>query len=402
MMKDLNGTGMAPDGSLAQMQQTDIVIIGGGLAGVSAATALSRRGYDTTLISARDQHPPDFRAEKLGQAQMELLRQVGLDATASAQMTAFDGVWLYRFGRRVEQGGAREYGSDYADLVNALRRALPAEVRSVVAKVTEIDCGPDRQHIILSDGQSFKCRLVIVATGLGDTIRKKIGVDKQVVSPAHSLCCGFDLARARNDFPFPSLVWTGERFDDRISYLTLFPIGDKVRANLFVYRDFAEEWTRRFRADPRAGLREVMPNLERTFGPIEVVGPVITRPIDLVRVSNPQRDGVVLVGDAFCVVCPITGTGIDKALTDVDRLCNVHIPRWFESPGMPLAKIAQYYADPVKVARDESAMKMSLDSKSIKTDPSIYWGLRRLRSRTLGQARYAMKRLLTRRESSTA
>ncbi|MGO4339971.1 FAD-dependent oxidoreductase [Labrys sp. KB_33_2] len=384
------------------MQHTDIVIIGAGLAGVSAATALARRGYDTTLIRARDHHPPDFRAEKLGESQMELLRKVGLEAAASAQMTAFDGVWLYRFGRRVEQGGEREYGSDYADLVNALRSALPAEVRSVVAKVTQIDCGPDHQRVMLSDGRSYECRLVIVATGLGDTIRKKIGVDKQVVSPAHSLCCGFDLVRARNDFPFPSLVWTGERFNDRISYLTLFPIGDKIRANLFVYRDFAEEWTRRFRAEPREGLREVVPNLERTFGSIEVVGPVITRPIDLMRVRNHQRDGVVLVGDAFCVVCPITGTGIDKALTDVDRLCNVHIPRWFESPGMSSTKIAQYYADPVKVARDESAMKMSLESKSIKTDPSFYWALRRLRSRTLGQARYAVRRLVARQEPSTA
>lgn len=401
-MTDLNGTGPISDAFRTQMQQTDIVIIGGGLAGVSAATALSRRGYDTTLVSARDHHPPDFRAEKLGEAQMELLRQVGLDAAAGAQMTAFDGVWLYRFGRKVEQGSLREYGSDYADLVNALRRALPAEVHSVVAKVAEIDCGPDRQRVMLSDGRGYECRLVIVATGLGDSIRRKIGVDRQVISPAHSLCCGFDLLRGRNDFPFPSLVWTGERFNDRVSYLTLFPIGNKVRANLFVYRDSAEEWTRRFRAEPREALREVMPNLERTFGSIEVAGSVIARPIDLMRVCNHQRDGVVLVGDAFCVVCPITGTGIDKALTDVDRLCNVYIPRWFESPGMPLEKIAQYYADPVKIARDETAMKMSLDSKSIKTDPSLYWKLRRLRSRTLGQARYVAKRLLAKQNPSAA
>jgi 2-polyprenyl-6-methoxyphenol hydroxylase-like FAD-dependent oxidoreductase len=146
-------------------------------------------------------------------------------------------------------------------------------------------------------------------------------------------------------------------------------------------------------------MRVLMPGLERMFGEIQVTGPVIARPIDLVRVHNYERDGMVLIGDAFCVVCPITGTGIDKALTDVDRLCNVYIPHWFESAGMGAAKIREFYADPVKTARDESAMKMSLDSKSIKTETGFYWKLRRLRSNTLGRARYVVRKAVKRLKS---
>ena len=37
--------------------------------------------------------------------------------------------------------------------------------------------------------------------------------------------------------------------------------------------------------------------------------------------------------------------------TDVERLCNVHIPQWLASPGMAQAKIAAFY---VEVIRDLS------------------------------------------------
>jgi len=381
---------LAIQGTEAQPIQTDVVIIGGGLAGASAAIALFRQGYGVTLISSHERHPPDFRAEKVAQTQMELFERIGLGDVVRAEVTAFDGVWLHRFGR-FERTTTPEYGGDYSDLVNTVRRAIPAGVHSIVGRVDDITTSENLQHVTLSDGRKFTARLLIVATGLGDTIRKKLGIERDIISPQHSLCCGFDLVQPRSHFPFPSLVWNGAKFNDRVSYLTLFPIGDKIRANFFVYRTSSEEWTRTFRDQPAQGLRTVMPGLERVFGEITIAGPVIARPIDLVQVHNHEQDGVVLIGDAFCVVCPITGTGIEKALTDVDRLCNIYIPRWFKSAGMSKAKIHEFYADPIKTARDASAMKMSFDAKKIKTDLGMRWKLRRLRSNTLGRARYVVR-----------
>ena len=60
----------------------------------------------------------------------------------------------------------------------------------------------------------------------------------------------------------------------------------------------------------------------------------------------------MLVGDAFATSCPAAGTGARKVLVDVERLCNVHIPRWLATPGMGEAKIAAFYDDPVKQACD--------------------------------------------------
>lgn len=373
------------------VDRVDVAILGAGIAGTAAAAALTRQGISVALIARHERHPPEFRAEKMGGAQMRLLDGFGLGAAARAEATAFDGVWLHRFGRIADRTSEREYGVDYARLIDALRQALPPTVRTITGKAETIACDPDLQTVTLADGRVIQARLLIVATGLADGVRQQLGITRDVFSPAHTLAAGFDLATPISAFPFPSLVWTGERFGDRVSYLTLFPLGDAVRANFYVYRKQSEPWTRTFREAPETVLHGLMPGFEALFGRIRIAGPVVTRPIDLMRVRGHEpRDGFVLVGDAFCTVCPITGTGIDKALTDVDRLCHVHIPRWLATPGTGAAKIASFYADPVKQARDLSAVRASLDARAIKVDPSLPWKVRRFKSNTIVRALYRL------------
>ena len=368
----------------------DVAVLGAGIAGVAAASALARQGIAVALVAMHDRHPPEFRAEKAGEAQMALLDRVGLGAAARALMTPFDGHWLHRFGRIADRSTRREYGGDYAGLVDGLRAALPPGVRRVVGRTEAIETGPDVQTITLRDGRSVRARLLVVATGLGEAVRRQLGLGREVISPAHTLAAGFTLARPAASFPFPSLVWTGERFGDRVSYLTLFPIGAAMRANLYVYRTQSEPWTQAFRAAPEAALRALMPDLERMFGEIQVAGPLVTRPIDLVRVRDHVRDRLAVVGDAFGTTCPITGTGIDKALVDVDRLCHVHAPAWLSTPHMHVDKIRAFYADPVKRDRDRSALAISLESRAVKVERTLPWRLRRMKSNTLVRGLYLL------------
>jgi 2-polyprenyl-6-methoxyphenol hydroxylase-like FAD-dependent oxidoreductase len=47
------------------MRHTDIAIVGGGLAGSTAAAMLARAGVRAILIDPHTSYPPDFRCEKL-------------------------------------------------------------------------------------------------------------------------------------------------------------------------------------------------------------------------------------------------------------------------------------------------------------------------------------------------
>jgi 2-polyprenyl-6-methoxyphenol hydroxylase-like FAD-dependent oxidoreductase len=81
----------------------------------------------------------------------------------------------------------------------------------------------------------------------------------------------------------------------------------------------------------------------------------------------------VLVGDAFATSCPAAGTGTDKVFTDVERLCNVHIPNWLRSDSMGSEKIAEFYDDPVKTACDAWSTGKAYHLRSLTLDNGLKW-----------------------------
>jgi hypothetical protein len=150
-----------------------------------------------------------------------------------------------------------------------------------------------------------------------------------------------------------------------------------MRANFMVYRDLDDPWLTTFRAAPVESLRAAMPGLAPITGPFEVGGVLKIRPADLYFTRGHLQPGVVLVGDAFATSCPAAGTGTGKVFTDVERLCNVHIPAWLATPGMGTEKIAAFYTDPVKQAYDRFSIEKARRLKSTSIDPSLRWKMRR-------------------------
>src|SRR5690349_13927984 len=131
-------------------------------------------------------------------------------------------------------------------------------------------------------------------------------------------------------------------------------------------------------------LFALLPRLRHLIGGVEICG-VKIRPVDLYLSKGYRQAGVVLLGDAFATSCPAAGTGCNKVFTDVERLCNVHIPRWLATPGMGADKIAAFYDDPVKRACDDFAADKAQQLKAFSLDMSLSGRLRRL-SKFAGQA----------------
>jgi hypothetical protein len=105
------------------------------------------------------------------------------------------------------------------------------------------------------------------------------------------------------------------------------------------------------------------------------------RPVDLYTCENHRRPGVVLIGDAFQTACPAAGLGMARLLTDVEQLCNVHVPDWLATPGMGAEKIATFYDDPVKRAFDAKALHDSEYRRAVCTEMTPSWRLHRTRVR---------------------
>jgi 2-polyprenyl-6-methoxyphenol hydroxylase-like FAD-dependent oxidoreductase len=144
-----------------------------------------------------------------------------------------------------------------------------------------------------------------------------------------------------------------------------------------VYRSLDDPWLKGFRENPEAALKSVMPRLKTLIGGFRVEGPVKMRPADLYSTQNTERAGIVLVGDAFGTSCPAAGTGASKVFTDVERLCNHHIPGWLSTDGMGEEKIAQFYADPVKQACDEASLQKAYRLRELCMSEALNWRARR-------------------------
>jgi 2-polyprenyl-6-methoxyphenol hydroxylase-like FAD-dependent oxidoreductase len=360
------------------MRHTDIAIVGGGLAGSTAAAMLGRAGIDAILIDPHPVYPPDFRCEKLDASQVSLLKKTSLAGAVLPAATLDGRVWIARLGHLVEKRRNYQFDILYDTLVNIVRAQIPPAVAVIHAKATALSTSADRQQITLSNGEEISARLIVLANGLNTGLRQNLGMAREIVSANHSISIGFDLKPVgRAAFDFPALTYYPERAADRMAYLTLFPIGATMRANLFVYRDMHDLWFRKLREAPEETLFALMPGLRKLTGDIEVVAPIKIRPVDLYVTQGYRQPGIVLVGDAFGTSCPAAGTGVNKVFTDVERLCNVHLPCWLASAGMGEDKIATFYDDEVKKDCDSYSAAKAHYLRSLSIDSGLSWRARR-------------------------
>jgi 2-polyprenyl-6-methoxyphenol hydroxylase-like FAD-dependent oxidoreductase len=104
--------GIAPDAAAsideAALQQTDVLVIGGGPAGSTIAALLARRGYHVTLLE-KDRHPRFHIGESLLPANLPLLEQLGVADEVRA-------IGMLKWGAEfVSPGGDRQQDFRFAE-----------------------------------------------------------------------------------------------------------------------------------------------------------------------------------------------------------------------------------------------------------------------------------------------
>lgn len=113
------------------MRYTDVAIVGGGLAGSTAA--VGRAGVSALLIDPHPIYPPELRCEKLG-GDHDLLRKTS-SREPTLRATTLDGeVWEARFGYVVATKPSDQHGIMYDTLVNTMRAEIPPAVETMTAR----------------------------------------------------------------------------------------------------------------------------------------------------------------------------------------------------------------------------------------------------------------------------
>lgn len=362
----------------AEMIETDVAIVGAGLAGSLARAVLSRAGYRVVLIDKRSIPPDEFRVEKVAGRQIDIFRRLGFLGDVEAVASSYDRVLNIRGGRLVDVGVGRSYGVSYADLVNMARGLTPEPSTFLLDQVTDVSCSEDRQQLTLASGKRVVSRLVVLATGMAGVLGYNLGMRRRMIAARHSVTFGFTIARPDNaPFGFDALTCYGKEAADGVDYLSLFPMSGGMRANLFMFRDPTDPIMRELRRDTARTLLRLMPGLQRYLGDFKIRGSVHNWVMDLSVTEGHLQPGIVLIGDAFQTNCPAAGTGVSRLLVDVERLCNEYVPRWLETDGMGTEKIAQFYADRDKLAADRHSLQLARFREALTSNTDVRWTMQR-------------------------
>lgn len=324
----------------------DIIVVGGGLAGLAAAVSLSRAGHQT--IHLAPPVPVDRRTSALMMPSVSFLRETGLIDDPAEIGHALTAIRIIDATRRLirapetlfdaEEAGLPAFGWNFpnARLLEQFQSAAPAtglETRNQAVTGWRQEEGLG--VVSLDDGTELRAPLVVGADGKKSLIRAAVGIaprEHQFTEAA--LVCDLDLARP--------IGGTSIEFHYPHGPFTLVPAGGS-KANL-VWID-EEPLLRQTQAGgPEALLAAIHQRSQRLFGTVTLASPSFVFPLSTLTVDPAGRDGVALVGEAAHAFPPIGAQGLNLGLRDVADLLAAANAVDRRAPDWGIAASADYAA----------------------------------------------------------
>ncbi len=320
---------------MAEIIQTEVAIVGGGLAGLTLGIALARHGVDTLLIDREDPARAlnvgfDGRVSAIALASQRMLAAIGLWQHVSAAQPMWDirvsdgdsplfvhydhtALGQDPFGWLVENRVMRV--AQQAALAELPKARLLAPLGVATVERGEPGSGAPAR-LTLSDGTEVRARLVVGADGRQSFMRQQAGIKVLEWSYAQTgIVCtvcheqphhGVAQERFLPAGPFAILPMT----DD---------IEGRYRSSL-VWTEPTERAKAILALDGNDFVAEMQQRFGDHFGALSVFGPRWSYPLTFMHAERYIDHRLALVGDAAHGIHPIAGQGLNLGLRDVAAL----------------------------------------------------------------------------------
>ena len=307
------------------MQQFDLIIVGGGLAGASLAVALRDTPLRIALVENQPPRRPegwDARVYAISPANAGFLERIGawkhLDAERIAPIRAMDicGDAGGKLAFSAYDSGVPELGWILESSLMACEFWESAKRQGNLtlfcpARPQQLTFGADSAVLGLDDGTMLSARLVVGADGRDSWVRQAAGL-AAVNAPYGEKGI---VANFATEKPHHNVARQWFRDDGVLAYLPL--PGNRISIVWSTPDDHADQLC----ALPAETFCERLAEAgEHALGRLELLTPPAAFPLRLMRVPQTVAPRLALVGDAAHGIHPLSGHGINLGFQDASEL----------------------------------------------------------------------------------
>jgi 2-polyprenyl-6-methoxyphenol hydroxylase-like FAD-dependent oxidoreductase len=309
----------------------DVIVVGGGPAGMMAGLLLARAGVDVLVLEKHKDFFRDFRGDTVHPSTMEVLSQLGmLERFLARPHDQLEGVQIRIAGTDYTLGDLSHLHTpapfiammpqwDFLDFIRDEAAAFPSFALEMEAEVTGFVEESGRiAGVTLKDGRTVRAsKLVLMTDGRGSLVRA------QNLLPVTQIGAPMDVFW----FHLPKPDNAGEKLRGAID-----------TGRMFVLIDRRTYWQAAFvipkggEAAVRAkGIDWIIDQVRAAFPDLTFAGEGMPRSADdlhllsvaLDRLDVWHRPGLLAIGDAAHAMSPIGGIGINLAIQDAVAAANI-------------------------------------------------------------------------------
>ncbi|MCX7176198.1 MAG: UbiH/UbiF family hydroxylase [Proteobacteria bacterium] len=303
-------------------QDFDVVIVGGGLAGLSLAVALSTSRLSVAVVEGRapaDTVGWDSRIYAVSPANARFLNEIGIwQHFDPSRIAAVQAMEIYG-----DAGGRLDfsaYDSGVEELAWVIEASLiqrelweTAKRQGNVtlfcpARPQALSLGPERASLGLEDGSSLSARLVVAADGADSWVRQAAGMEVEF-KPYQQMGV---VANFTCEKPHRNTAFQWFRGDGVLAYL---PLAESNMISI-VWSTPDDHVGELLALPPEEFCSRVAWAGDMRLGELTLVTPPTGFPLRLMRAPRTVAPRLALIGDAAHAIHPLSGHGINLGFQD--------------------------------------------------------------------------------------
>lgn len=343
----------------------DMIVIGGGLVGVSLVVALKNSGLKIALIEPHASMPLsqdtswDSRVYAISPGSASFLQSLGVWQLLEAERVAS----VYEMAVFGDDNSAHINFSAYEiglselafiaenrQLQTAVWEALKSSSKNIQllcpAKCTSIVWQESHVEVQLEDGSQLETSLVVGADGVNSWVRKQAEIEvSQHAYHQMGVVANFSAELSHRHIAY--------QWFRRDGVLALLPLPDKRVSMVWSTSEEQADLLRNLPAE--ALCRRVEDASSHTLGALQLITPPVGFPLNFVHVNKLIKPRLVLIGDAAHSIHPLAGQGVNLGLRDARELAKVLNARGMQTDCGDFMLLRRY-----ELARKEDILALEL------------------------------------------